>query len=315
MNTPAALEPVLSKELSSVFTAFIEHMQFSQSKSIETVKAYIQDLTNFFFFFSNYTGEIIDIGKLKNLEPRDWRAWLSKQRNDNLNVKTVARRFSALKCFIKFLVNKNYIDDHIIFSARSPRVDKSIPRPISYERIVSLADSCFLLPGADWIHLRDELLIYFIYSVGLRISEALNIGKKQINSSTNFIEIKGKGAKIRQVPFIPIIAKKINEYLNAMPFKESDFLFLGKNGKKLLSQVFEARVRKLRRLLNYSEDITPHSLRHSCATHLMENSDDLRGIQELLGHSSLSTTQIYTEVSNKTMKNIYDRTHPRARKK
>jgi integrase/recombinase XerC len=178
---------------------------------------------------------------------------------------------------------------------------------------MKLGEACYLLPGDDWIHSRDNAIVFLIYSVGLRISEALNLLVEDV-SSAQFLTINGKGNKKRQVPLLPIVLQKIEEYKKVCPWPllSGSFLFRGKRGGRLISQEFEKRVRILRGMLNLPDSFTPHSLRHSCATHLMEKSDDLRAIQELLGHKSLSSTQIYTKVSDEKMKETYQEKHPRA---
>ncbi|MDR1907308.1 MAG: tyrosine-type recombinase/integrase [Holosporales bacterium] len=342
----------------------------SQSRAKATYLAYDGDLTCFLEFYARYTGEEATLEGVLKIEPKDWRAWFSHQRNEGLDVKTLSRRLSALKSFFRFLVEQGYIEDHPIFSARNPRVPKALPRPAAYNDILLLMNSCSLLPGPDWVHKRDKALIFLIYSVGLRISEALSLNCEDI-SNTDFLTIKGKRNKIRQVPFMSGAKKIIFEYKNACPdascctapsssnaasnnapavvpnnaptaasnnfltnaapnnapaiqlvpqksegpardLLPSRPLFIGEKGTRLLAQVFEARVRKLRRLLGLPETFTPHALRHSCATHLMATSEDLRGIQELLGHASLSTTQIYTDINNEQLRSTVTRAHPRA---
>lgn len=292
-----------------------QDLLLERSLSKATSIAYVSDIMHFCTFLMQYWGKEIQLDDLIAIGSQDWRAWMSEQKRNMLDVRTIARRLSAVKSFFKFLVKYEYIKDHDIFSARVPKIPKKLPHPASYDYIMMLVDACDQLPGEDWVHLRDQALIFLLYSTGLRISEALNITLQAWHSNQHFLTVCGKGKKIRQVPLLPIAVQKINAYLEVcLVHHEDQFLFIGEKGNRLISQVFSARIRQLRRLLNFPDTITPHAFRHSCATDLIKNSNDLRGVQELLGHASLSTTQIYTGIDNPYLKLTYEKTHPRAKK-
>jgi integrase/recombinase XerC len=299
---------------SSILNEWADFLLFGQSHSHETVTAYLSDFRHFYDFLTEYVGRAVSIEDICQIDAICWRAWLSRQKNDGLCARTMSRRLSALKNFFRFLVKKKYLEDHPIFSARMPKIKKALPHPASYEIIMTLADSCSCLPGEAWVCKRDEALILLLYCTGLRISEALSLTYNDIDGNS-FLTIKGKGGKTRSVPVLECVVKKIKDYVALCPYPcTRTVLFWGRRGGPLSKEVFESRILSLRRLLNFPEFLTPHTLRHSCATHLLENSDDLRGIQELLGHASLSTTQIYTDVNKKVAKSAYDAAHPRAKK-
>ncbi|MDR1207989.1 MAG: tyrosine-type recombinase/integrase [Holosporales bacterium] len=309
--------------LRKIQSEWLDSLIFDKSSASATRLAYDSDIRCFLEFYASYTGEDATFEKIIKIEPKDWRAWSSSQRNAGLCSRTISRRFAALKSFFKFLEQNDYIKDHLIFSSKTPKAGKTLPRPATYDEIMLLMDNCFQLPGTPWIHKRDQALIFLIYSVGLRINEALSINCKDIEQ-TEFLTICGKGMKTRQVPLMPGTMRIINDYKNICPwlshsqyFDKKSFaipLFLGEKGKRLVAQVFEARVRALRKILNLPDSFTPHALRHSCATHLMASSEDIRGIQELLGHASLSTTQIYTDINSEQLRTTICRAHPRAKK-
>jgi integrase/recombinase XerC len=274
--------------------------------------AYESDFKCFLAFYAHYTGETATLEKLIGLEPRDWRAWLSHQRSNGLRPKTVSRRLSSLKSFFRFLEKNSYIEEHQIFSSKTPKTPKTLPRPATYEEIMQLMECT----SPDWIGKRDRALIFLLYSVGLRINEALSINCGDIEvpfQAVQFLTITGKGQKVRQVPLMPEATAVIAAYKDACPWQLSaeSPLFVGERGARLVAQVFEARIRKFRKEIGLQESFTPHALRHSCATHLMAGSEDIRGIQELLGHASLSTTQIYTDVNSEQLHKAVCDAHPR----
>jgi integrase/recombinase XerC len=308
--------PCNDQDLQKIKEEWLDYLHCEQSRSAATLRSYESDWKNFLVFLESYLGETPNLHHFLSLEPRTWRAWLSHQKNQNLSARTLARRLAALKNFFRFLIRRDGLVDHAIFSARSPRLTLSLPRPTSFSTILKMVETCPLLPGEPWVHKRDQALIILLYSVGLRIQEALNLRVKDVEPLSDFLSIQGKGAKMRQVPFLPLVYEKIHEYIQSCPFAFSPKMpvFLGQKGGPLLASVFETRIRAIRQLLNLPSTVTPHTLRHSCATHLMSESEDLRGIQELLGHSSLSSTQVYVNLENQTLQTLYERTHPRAKK-
>lgn len=187
---------------------------------------------------------------------------------------------------------------------------KNLPRPLSVSQINEILSTISEIKQTDWIIKRDKALLVMIYSVGLRISEVLNLNKDDISATSHSITVLGKCGKIRVVPMIDIVKDSIFEYLNACEHNNSTALFVNNRGKRLTPSAVQKLIKKSRELLGLSDKVTVHALRHSCATHLMESTGDLRGIQELLGHSSISSTQIYADVTKKYIVEIYDKCHP-----
>lgn len=302
------------EELQSLAKQWHNELLFARSLSPATADSYASDFADFTAFLTQYHGRPLTLQDVLALTPQDWRAWMSNQKQKGRDARTIARRLSALKSFFKFLVQHHYLKDHAIFSAKTPKLPKSLPHPADYDCIMALIDGCVLLPGEAWVHQRDKALILLLYNCGLRISEALSIQYADWKQTTNFLTIQGKGGKVRSVPLLENVKKEIDAYCAMCPFSDAHVLFWGEKGAPLSRFVVEGRMRKLRRMLNLPETFSPHALRHSCATDLIKESNDLRGVQELLGHASLSTTQIYTDIDNQYIQSVYAKAHPRTKK-
>jgi integrase/recombinase XerC len=197
---------------------------------------------------------------------------------------------------------------------RPPRIEKTLPRPLSIKQINDILATIKDIKQTEWIVKRDRAILVMLYSVGLRITEALNINRCDIVNSSGFVDVVGKGCKVRTVPLIDPIRSIVVDYMSSCPFRDSKVLFVNKYGEKLSASAIQKLVYAARKLLGLSDSVTPHALRHSCATHLMENGGDLRSIQELLGHSSISSTQIYADVARRYITAVYDECHPLAKK-
>jgi site-specific recombinase XerD len=250
----------------------------------------------------------------------DWRAWFLYRKNKSNSPRSISRGLSALKSFFSFLIDEKIIKSHEILISKPPKISKKLPRPLQSGQIIEILKEFSSIKQTDWVVHRDKAILVLIYSVGLRISEALNLKLSDLSSRNGFIEIVGKGGKAREVPLLNDVRDVIDGYLEKIPFKiqnpsKERYLFLNKFGDRLSASSVQKIVKESRRILNFSENITPHSFRHSCASHIMEKSGDIRGIQELLGHSRLTSTQIYTEISRKYLTEVYDKFHPFSRKK
>ena len=235
-----------------------------------------------------------------------------------LNYKKNSRKriIASIKSFYNFLSkNEENIDLSIINELKGPKLDQSLPRPIDFKNIKEIINEINNIKNDNWIKKRNMALISIIYGCGLRVNEALSIKFKDIpkNTSKGYIKIFGKGNKERIVPLIIYVMEKINVYISSCPFKwnDEDHLFLGKNQKKLNAGVFQRDFRKIRKKLGLNEKFTPHALRHSFATHMLESGADVRTIQKLLGHRSLKSTQVYTEVSQTQLSKLYEKFNPR----
>lgn len=318
-RSPPSLEVLLAicmdRELSSLLHSWLESLRLVDSRSFATVVAYDGDVASFLQFYQTTYQVAPSLDSLISVQSRDWRAWLADQKSKGLSPKTLARRLSALKSFYLFLVQKGIIEDHPILAACRPRIPRSLPRPASGDAIGEMRELIRHEKTFEWVQLRDEALLLLLYGAGLRINEALAFNGQ--DWTEDYLAVYGKGGKFRQVPILEPVREQMAKYRHGCPYNtEGRYpLFVGVKGKRLMAQVYEARVRRWRRQLGLSEDLTPHALRHSCATHLLTQSGDLRGIQELLGHASLSTTQIYADLNDDSLYEIYQQAHPREDRK
>ena len=291
-------------------SAWQKYLRYSLNLSENTVNSYTSDLKLLILFLADYKGSLCSMNELNNLSKTDIRAWFLSRKNAGESTKTISRGLSAVKSFIKFLIKEKQLENSVVLSIKPPKIEKSLPRPLNMSQINDIIASVSYVKKTNWIVKRDKALLALIYSVGLRISEALSLNKDALFSSTGSSVISGKGGKTRLVPIIDPVRRVIQEYLQACPFADAIALFVNTRGERLSSSSVQKLVKKSRRLLGLSDKVTPHALRHSCATHLMENTGDLRSIQELLGHSSISSTQIYADVAKKYIAEIYDKCHP-----
>lgn len=283
-----------------------QYLRIESNYSQNTVDSYVFDISLLYKFLTKYGDEDISVF---NVSKQIVRAWILDRNNNGTSSKSIARGLSALKNLHRFLLVNHYIENSDILRMKSPKVVRTLPRALSISNFNNIIESIHEIKQTDWIVKRDISLLVMIYSVGLRISEALSLKTADILENNTFLNIEGKGGKVRSVPLISSVASLLKEYLNACPFA-SKWLFVNKFGEKIGVTSVQKLIQKSRRLLNLPENITPHSLRHTCATHLMENSGDIRSIQELLGHSSLSSTQIYADITKKYIIETYDKCHP-----
>lgn len=287
----------------------------NRNRSSNTIKAYLQDFHDFEKFYIEHKGEALNTVNFKAISPQEIRAWLMYQRNNQKNLRSSVRAIASMRNFSQFLLQQSVITEHAFFHVRSPKIAKTLPRPVTVAQALEITSKIANLSEENWIGLRNKALMMLLYSVGLRISEALQLNQN-ILSQNDFITVHGKGNKARQVPLIPNVKQALNEYITQQPFKLSanEPLFFGAKGKRLQAAIAQKELRNFRRMYNLPESVTPHALRHSCATHIMQSSNDLRGVQELLGHASLSSTQIYTQIDETGLMKNYNAFHPRAKK-
>ncbi|MBT3917415.1 MAG: tyrosine recombinase XerC [Rhodospirillaceae bacterium] len=282
--------------------------------SEHTLDAYGRDLAAFFGYLSGHLGFQPGLGDLENLTTTDFRGYLAKRHNDGLSRSSTARAVSTLRNFFKFLDRHELAHNAAIKAVKTPKLPRSIPKPLSEVEAREALSSIGELHDTPWIAARDMAILTLLYGCGLRISEALNLNVEDVPEGDAMV-ITGKGNKQRVVPVLPIVLEAIQYYLDLYPkrLKKSGPLFVGVQGKRVNPGVIQRQVRKLRAYLGLPASATPHALRHSFATHLLAGGGDLRTIQELLGHESLSTTQRYTEVDQARLIEVYRDSHPRAR--
>lgn len=281
--------------------------------SQNTIDAYGRDVANFLAFITGYKGEAQGIGPLSTLSVRDMRAWMAAGRADGISPRSMARKLSAVKSFIRWLSDREGFDPTAVLSARAPKFPRKLPRPLAEDAARDMISQVELQSDQGWIGARDSAVMTLLYGCGLRISEALSL-KGSDAPLAEVIRITGKGGKERIVPVVPVARRAVQDYLRLCPWPvEPDApLFRGKRGGALAPRMVQKVTEQARMQLGLPASVTPHAMRHSFATHLLNAGGDLRAIQELLGHASLSTTQAYTAVDTQRLMEVYDRTHPRA---
>ncbi|XVN40574.1 MAG: tyrosine recombinase XerC [Rickettsia endosymbiont of Argas persicus] len=302
---------MLDIQIQELIDKWQKYLALQKNYSNHTLISYNNDLKHFFKFMNYYNSDIVTIDHIKNADIRLVRSWLAKRKCDNFVTSSVARGLSAVKNFYKFLEKTTQIHNHVVFSIKSPKKSKLLPKALSKEEIDISLSHIEEYGNIRWIELRNKALLILIYASGLRISEALSITKLHVQNQ-EFIKILGKGNKERIIPWLSIARDLVKEYLQALPYELQDDepIFKGKQGKKLQPPVFNRELIKLKHFYGLSEHLSAHSFRHSFASHLLENGADLRSIQELLGHKSLSTTQSYTKTSIKHLETAYVTAHP-----
>ncbi len=299
--------------MESLVNDFLMYLATERMDSKNTIISYRNDLNSFFFFIKNVLKKDLSITTLKELQHEDFRKWLSYKKSKEYENSSIKQNLSAVKSFYKFLMRENKLKNSVITILKGPKAKKSVPRAVDKENIDRIMDCIYDMHKDEWQAERDIALCTLIYGCGLRISEALNIKARDFLRNNDIITIVGKGNKTRSLPVLPIVKERIKKYINSCPYTimPDDFLFKSARGLKYSPVLFEKLIQNIRIMLDLPNDITPHAFRHSFATHLLSNGADLRSIQQLLGHSSLSTTQVYTKVDKKRLLDSYNKFHPR----
>jgi integrase/recombinase XerC len=283
----------------------------------KTEEAYGRDIRQFLTFLAAHFNRLPEMDRLLALTARDMRAFLAARRNEGVGSRSLARTLSALRMFYKFLERRGYGKNDAIRAVALPKLPHSVPKPLTAPKATALVDGADIAdPDApDWIIARDTAVLALLYGSGLRISEALSLKRKDAPvKGRDMLRVLGKGSKTRVVPVLPVTRQAIERYLALCPLRlgSDDPLFVGARGKQLSPRIIQLRIASARAALGLPDTATPHALRHSFATHLLGAGADLRAIQELLGHASLSTTQGYTEVDRAHLLKTYGAAHPRA---
>lgn len=303
-----------SRDLTEAITSWTEWMKAERRASAHTVDAYARDLSTFLTFLSSHVGGEPDIATLAGLKPADFRAYLAHRSQDGIARSSLARSMSTLRNFFKFAERNNILHNPAISTIRTPRLPKSVPKALREDDALEAVRTIGETHDEPWLAARDTALMLLLYGCGLRIGEALGLTVADAPSGDT-LRVMGKGRKERIVPVLPIVKDALQQYRKLCPFAPEPEapLFVGARGKTLNPGVVQRQLRRVRALLGLDETATPHALRHSFATHLLAKGGDLRTIQELLGHSSLSTTQRYTAVDAAHLSKVYRQAHPRAR--
>lgn len=299
--------------LDNLLNKWLDWIANGKRLSVHTVRAYRTDIDDFLQFMNTHLGKTISLPVLGDASLTDFRAWIAAKALDNVTARSRARAVSSLRHFYKWLDREGILHNAAIQLLRSPKLPHTIPRPLSItntEHILEMAED----NHEDWTGTRDKALFTLLYGAGLRIDEALRLNCGQWpKQNHDHLTITGKGNKQRQIVLLDIVHEAMNRYFAQCPFAMMPErpLFMGKQGKRLNQGVAQRSMRQLRALLNLPDTVTPHALRHSFATHLLVDGVNIRAIQELLGHASLSTTQRYTELNIEDMRDLIDRLHPR----
>ena len=292
-------------------------LQAERNLSFHTIYNYFTDLKAFFHFLNSHCGQLVDCNLLLSINTQDFRSFLAYRRQHNVQARSNARILSTLRNLYNFLDKRYGKRNEAIYNLRTTKVTAPLPRPIeevpALEIATNLTPMAFSSSEEAWVQARDQALFSLLYGCGLRISEALSLKFKDIEG-TSSLKITGKGNKQRLVPVLPIVHEQLLKYKALYPTlpEEDAWVFIGVRGNQLNPSLAQKRMCKLRHLYGLSNATTPHSLRHSFATQLLAAGTDLRTIQELLGHSSLASTQRYTDMDISTLEKMYKKVHPRA---
>ncbi len=314
-----------TKELKQKLANFFDSLSFEDRKSIKTVIAYSNDIKDFINFCSNHLGFDVSTEDLSRLISADFRGFLSHLHDKNLSKITISRKLSAIRTFLKYLEEKDIIASHNLDNIKIKKIQQKLPRAVSEDFATQSLDIAYKLGKNPWLKKRNKAMIALLYGCGLRIEEATSLNISSIpNANTNqVIRILGKGNKERLVPILPFVLDLIKGYAESIPQeikkklialseKNNIPLFLGEKGERISPRIIQRIVENIRNELNLDESFTPHALRHSFASHLLNNGVDLRTLQELLGHSSLVATQRYLKVELHQLQKTQERFHPRA---
>ena len=279
--------------------------------SEKTVKSYKTDLSFFLQHLKEYKNKSINFSDLERLDQSDLTSWFYKRINSGISHRSNARSLSSIKSFLHFLIKKKTIKYSLFMRIKGPKFSSNLPRPLSHNQVSKIFKN-IVENKQKWVGMRDLSIILLMWGYGLRISEVLNLKLSDLQS--NDLSIFGKGKKTRLIPIAEEVSMFLKQMIKKCPFEfdENNFIFVGIRGKKLKAEIIQKEIRRLRKSFMLPDNTTPHSLRHTFATELLENMVDLRVIQEILGHSSLSTTQKYTKVSSDRLRDVISKNHPRA---
>jgi len=304
----------VAPKVAAEIAGFLQALGAERRLSPKTVEAYRRDVLQFLEFLAEHLGGAPSLQALAALKPADVRAFLAARRADAIGSRSLMRALAGLRAFGRYLERNGTGKVGALAAVRAPKIAKTLPRPLPITAAKRVADPDIAAGDGrePWIHARDAAVLALLYGCGLRISEALGI-KRGDFGARDTLTVTGKGRKQRMVPLLPQVEKLIADYVARCPYDlpEDGPLFVGAKGGPLSPRLIQLAMARLRGALGLPETATPHALRHSFATHLLARGGDMRSIQELLGHASLSTTQIYTEVDAERLIGAYRAAHPR----
>ena len=302
----------IDREVVQVFENWRDWLSSERRLAENTQIAYVNDVTAFFHFFSEHIGSNISMVNLQQLTITDLRSFLANRKRTGLSNTSMARKVSSIRNFFYYLNKFNHLKNEAINLLTSPKIPQAIPKALEQREAFSLLETPHGESTHPWVNARDRAVFSLLYGCGLRIGEIIALNGNDIPLSDSII-VNGKGNKQRLVPVIPIICELVKAYMEICPFgfSKDGPAFFGVRGQRLNPGVIQRSMRSMRGILGLPPTATPHSLRHSFGTHLLMNGGDLRAIQELLGHASLSTTQKYTAIDTNYLKEVHRKFHPR----
>jgi integrase/recombinase XerC len=304
---------LISPALTAALADWLAHEKALNGAALNTIKAYQTDVLGYLAFMGQHHGGSEGIAALSRITISDMRAWMAHERGRGSGARSLARSLSAVKSFTRWISDRQGFEATAVLSTRAPKFHRKLPRPLAEDAAVAMIDRMETQTEEPWIAARDAAVVTLLYGCGLRISEALGLIGSDVPLS-RVIRITGKGGKERVVPVIPAAQEAVAAYLRLCPFPVDPDgpLFRGARGGALSPRLIQKGMETARAQLGLPATATPHAMRHSFATHLLTAGGDLRAIQELLGHATLSTTQAYTAVDTARLMEVYDRTHPKA---
>ncbi|MHC0053365.1 tyrosine recombinase XerC [Actibacterium sp. D379-3] len=302
----------LSPAAADALDRWLEHEKALNGAAANTLKAYRTDVMGFLSFLSLHFGEAQGLAPLAGVGIRDMRAWMAHERGRGVAARSLARALSAVKSFYRWLAERQGFDPTAVLSTRAPKFQKKLPRPLAEDAARAMIDTVELQSLKGWVGARDVAVLTLLYGCGLRISEALGLTGRDA-PLPQVLRIRGKGGKERLVPVLPVARDAVEDYRALCPHDLTPDapLFRGARGGALNPRLISGAMASARMQLGLPATATPHAMRHSFATHLLSAGGDLRAIQELLGHSSLSTTQTYTAVDTAHLMEAYEKAHPK----
>lgn len=305
---------IATPELMSERQGWLATLSDERRLSAKTVEAYERDSRQFLQFLTRHAGGPAGLADLRDLRTADLRSFLASRRRDGAEARTLGRNLAGLRSFLRYLERKGLVNAAAAGAIRAPKQPKSLPKPLTDNQAIAIVDGDFETHEEPWIAARDLAVFALLYGCGLRISEALGLTARDLPEGARTLRITGKGGKTRLVPLLPAVLEAVRAYQTLCPYAPpaGESIFRGARGGVLQPAIIQRTMQKMRGALGLPDTATPHALRHSFATHLLAGGGDLRSIQELLGHASLSTTQVYTGVDSVRLLEVYDRAHPRA---
>ncbi|WP_341366670.1 tyrosine recombinase XerC [Yoonia sp. BS5-3] len=304
---------MISDALSDALARWLDHERALAGAAENTLKAYQADLLGFLSFMTQYNGEAQGLGPIAKIGIRDMRAWMANERGRGVSARSLARSLSAVKSFYRWLAAREDFEPTAVLSTRAPKFQAKLPRPLAPDAAAAMIETVELQAPEPWVAARDSAVVTLLYGCGLRISEALGLTGADV-PLPEVLRITGKGGKERIVPVIDAARAAVDAYLRLCPYpaQADKPLFRGVRSGALSPRAIQKVMQQTRMQLGLPATATPHAMRHSFATHLLAAGGDLRAIQELLGHASLSTTQAYTAVDAARLMEVYDKAHPKA---